>query len=100
LAGLIDNYFGGYYAEKMVEAQVCLCIDLLIESMNQHFCQLPYLLGMVDKALQLSLELRTCWVITLLCELSVNLCQQVDQLVFEQLVHERFPRLCESFLFC
>ncbi|CAK9868297.1 unnamed protein product [Sphagnum jensenii] len=38
LAGLIDNYFGGYYAEKMVEAQV-------------------------------------------------------DQLVFEQLVHECFPRL-------
>jgi hypothetical protein len=25
-------------------------------------------------------------------------CQQVDQLVFEQLVRERFPRLCESFL--
>ncbi len=63
-------------------------------------CQLPCSLGMVDKVLQLSLELWNCWMITLLCELSVNLCQQVDQLVFEQLVHERFPRLCESFLFC
>jgi hypothetical protein len=27
LTGIIDNYFGGYYTEKMLEAQVGLCLQ-------------------------------------------------------------------------
>jgi hypothetical protein len=39
LAGLINNYFGGYYAEKMVEAHVWFCIDR--SSLNQWTNTLP-----------------------------------------------------------
>jgi hypothetical protein len=39
LADLINDYFGGYYAEKMVETQVWLCIDR--SSFNQWTNTLP-----------------------------------------------------------
>ncbi len=39
LANLINDYFGGYYAKKMVETQVWLCIDR--SSLNQWTNTLP-----------------------------------------------------------
>jgi hypothetical protein len=83
LANLINNYFGGYYEKKWLKHRFDFALTYPHWINEPTLCQLPCLLGMVDKVLQLSLEFQTCCLITLLYELNVNLCQHVDQLVFE-----------------
>jgi hypothetical protein len=63
--GVIDEYFEGYYTEEMIESQVWICFD-------------DYIIPVLYACEHLD---------------NIALHLQVDQLVLEEVVRERFPKL-------
>ena len=84
--GIIDDYFDGYYSEEMIESQVFLhsCLSGLSIS--------TLLKGSMVMKLRKNYD--CCrWVEGGTFLLIGCFVFQVDQLVFEELVRERFPKL-------
>lgn len=79
--GIIDDYFDGYYSEEMIESQVMVPILLLPKI--SCFLYVCFLLQQ-----DILKKYKYWWVLD-----GLVLCLQVDQLVFEELVRERFPKL-------
>lgn len=71
LMGILDDYFDGYYSEEMIESQV-------IVFPSSWFCILSCTIDCIEMGINYKY-------------LSVD--YQVDQLVLEELVREKFPKL-------
>lgn len=72
--GIIDDYFEGYFSQEMIESQVCTQFVLIFVYVYKLLSYMCYLLSLYY----------------------VPICQ-VDQLVFEELMREKFPKLGPSY---
>ncbi|KAJ6844374.1 TBC1 domain family member 8B-like isoform X1 [Iris pallida] len=84
LVGIMDDYFDGYYSEEMIESQVCFSLHsfVILLFLGRNF---SFLSVLTIREYPILLHISTLN--------SPEVLFQVDQLVLEELVRERLPKL-------